>query len=148
MKAVIQRVLSASVEIDNQMVSSIGQGMLVLLGIGIGDEQSDADYIQKKIINLRIFNDDQGKINKSIQEIGGQILLVSQFTLYGDVRKGNRPSFMQAMAPDQSEPFYGQFVLSLKEKFPRVQTGVFGADMKVSLINNGPITILLDSNSK
>lgn len=147
MKAVIQRVTSASVMVDNQMVSEIAQGMLVLLGIGVGDEPSDAEYVIKKLLNLRIFADEQNKMNRSVQDIAGEILLVSQFTLYGDITKGNRPSFIQAMPPDRAEPFYAQFVQTLQNQYPnpKVKTGIFGADMKVNLINDGPVTIIIDT---
>ena len=148
MKAVIQRVSSASVEVDNKMVSQINQGMLVLLGIGLADEQTDSEFVIKKMLNLRIFSDAEDKMNKSIQEIDGEILLVSQFTLYANLKKGNRPSFTDAMPPDRSEPFYGQFVQTLQAQYPHVQTGIFGAYMQVSLINDGPVTIIIDTNAK
>lgn len=148
MKAVIQRVTSASVSINNELVSQIGQGFMVLLGIGLDDTMNDAEYIIKKMLNLRVFSDEQGKMNKSIQDIGGEILLVSQFTLCADVSKGNRPSFVKAMPPDRAELLYGEFIKTLQERFSAVQTGVFGADMKVQLINDGPITIILDSRDK
>ncbi|MEX0940767.1 MAG: D-aminoacyl-tRNA deacylase [Candidatus Babeliales bacterium] len=145
MKVVIQRVQSACVVVDQKEVSSIKQGLMVLVGIGINDTPDDARYIADKLIKLRIFADDQGKINKSVSDIDGEILLVSQFTLYADTSKGNRPSFIYAMAPDLAEPFFSAFVQTVKERYEKVKTGIFGADMKVHLINDGPTTIILET---
>jgi len=145
MRAVIQRVSSACVTVDNKLISKIGQGLLVLLGIHKADTRKERDYIIKKIINLRIFSDDVFAMNKSVSNVSGEILLVSQFTLYGDCRKGNRPSFIDAMPPDQAKYFYDDFMAELRLQYPKVQEGVFGAHMQVELVNNGPVTILLDT---
>lgn len=144
MRAVVQRVSEASVKIKGETVGSIGRGLLVLLGVYTGDEQKDADYIIKKVSGLRIFEDAEGKMNLSTGEIGGELLVVSQFTLYGDARHGNRPSFIEAALPDKAVPLYEYTVEKLREHFT-VATGVFGAEMAVSLVNDGPVTILLDS---
>lgn len=148
MKAVIQRVTSASVTIDSELISQIGQGFMVLLGIGLEDGPNDSEYIIKKMLNLRVFSDEQGKMNKSIQDIAGEILLVSQFTLYADLSKGNRPSFIKAMPPDRSQPLYSEFVQTLQEQYAQVKTGIFGANMQIQLINDGPVTIILDSSNR
>ncbi|MFC1841462.1 D-aminoacyl-tRNA deacylase [Candidatus Dependentiae bacterium] len=145
MRAIIQRVTSASVSVDDTLVSQIGVGLLVLLGIKDDDTQKDQEYIAKKMLNLRIFSDEQGKMNKSIQDISGELLLVSQFTLYGDCRKGNRPSFVKAMPPQKAEVFYNAFVEHVRKIYPRVKEGAFGAYMQVTLVNDGPVTILIDS---
>ncbi len=144
MRAVVQRVLSASVRIDGETVGSIGKGFLILLGVHVNDEIGDADYIIKKISGLRVFNDEAGKMNLSLGNVSGELLVVSQFTLYGDARHGNRPSFIEAALPDKAVPLYEYTVNKLKEQF-KVETGEFGADMKVELVNDGPVTILLDS---
>ena len=144
MRAVIQRVSRASVLIDGETVGAIGKGFLVLLGIHVNDEIADADYIVKKISGLRIFNDEAGKMNLSLGNVSGELLVVSQFTLYGDARHGNRPSFIEAALPDKAVPLYEYTVKKLKEQF-KVETGKFGADMDVELVNDGPVTILLDS---
>ncbi len=146
MKAVIQRVKSASVKIAGETVGEIGQGFLVLLGIENDDTQEDADYIVKKTVGLRVFSDEADKMNLSVSEIDGEILLVSQFTLIADTRKGNRPSFIGAMSPDKSEPFFQSIIADFKAAYPKIETGRFGADMAVSLINDGPVTICLDSH--
>ena len=145
MRAVIQRVSSASVTVDNQFTGQIKKGLLVLLGVGQGDTLADLDYIFQKTIGLRVFEDDQGKMNLSLQDVGGQLLVVSQFTLFGDVRRGKRPSFGDAAQPKQANELYETFVQRAKENDIHVQTGVFQADMQVSLVNDGPVTILLDS---
>jgi len=145
MRAVIQRVKSADVKIEGETVGEIGQGFLVLLGIERGDTQSDADYIIKKTVNLRVFSDEADKMNLSVGDIEGSILLVSQFTLIADTKKGNRPSFIGAMPPGEAEPFFDSIVASFRAAYPRIQTGKFGADMAVTLINDGPVTICLDS---
>jgi len=145
MRALVQRVKSAAVSVDKKVVSEIGDGLLVLLGIKYDDTRKDTDYIMRKIVNLRVFLDEEGKINKSISDISGEILLVSQFTLYGDCSKGNRPSFIEAMPPQKAAVFYQECVQKLKEIYPQVKEGIFGANMQVNLVNDGPITILLES---
>jgi len=144
MRALVQRVKSASVAVDEKMIAKIDQGLLVFLGIKDGDTQIERDYIIKKIINLRIFADEQNAMNKSIVDVGGEILLVSQFTLYADCKKGNRPSFVKAMAPDQAKALYNDFASTLKNQYGKVKEGMFGAYMQVRLQNDGPITILLE----
>lgn len=143
MKLVIQRVLEASVTIEEEVVGSIGAGYLVLVGIGQDDTREEADRLVKKMLALRIFEDEQGKTNLSIQDVGGSLLIISQFTLYADCRKGNRPSFIDAANPELAEPLYEYFIAKCCEVVPRVETGRFGADMKVALINDGPFTICL-----
>lgn len=145
MRMVIQRVLSASVEVDGTKVSEIGQGLLVLVGLGVDDDESSFAYMIKKLLQLRIFADEQDKMNKSVVDIGGEVLLVSQFTLYGDCRKGNRPSFVKAMPPGEAKELYAAFVDACKKAYDatKVYDGVFGADMKVNLVNDGPVTILV-----
>lgn len=145
MRAVIQRVSSASVKVDDQTIGHIESGLLVLLGVGQGDTPADLDYIFQKTIGLRVFEDADGKMNLSLVDVGGQLLVVSQFTLYGDVRKGKRPGFGAAAPPEQANELYQRFVERAKESDIHVQTGVFQADMQVSLVNDGPVTILLDS---
>ena len=144
MRAVVQRVTEANVTINGECAGSIGRGLLVLLGVYTGDETADADYMIKKISGLRIFEDPDGKMNLGLADVGGALLVVSQFTLYGDARHGNRPSFIEAALPDKAVPLYEYVVNRLRERFT-VETGVFGADMAVSLVNDGPVTILLDS---
>lgn len=147
MRAVIQRVTQASVSIEGKTAGSIGRGFLVLLGVHVSDEKVDADYIIKKISGLRIFEDEAGKMNLPLAEVGGELLIVSQFTLYGDARHGNRPSFTEAALPEKAVPLYEYTVTELRKNF-NVATGVFGADMQVSLVNDGPVTILLDSKKQ
>ena len=144
MRAVVQRVRSAAVEICGAAVGKIGIGYLVLLGIEENDTEKDLDYICEKLLGLRVFEDEAGKMNRSILDAGGSILLVSQFTLYGDARKGRRPSFIRAARPEKAVPLYETLIARLREAL-HVETGEFGADMQVSLINDGPVTILLDS---
>lgn len=150
MRAAVQRVKTASVIINNNNYSSINQGLLVLLGISVNDKDPDLDYIIDKIINLRIFTDDNGKMNNDITSIQGEFLIVSQFTLYGDARKGRRPSFIEAEKGEKAENIYNIFIEKLKNQYSseKVKNGKFGAKMEVSLINNGPVTILLDSEKK
>jgi D-tyrosyl-tRNA(Tyr) deacylase len=145
MKAVIQRVKSAEVCVDGRMTGKIGKGLLVLLGVGKGDGERDLSFLTSKIPDLRIFEDDSGKLNLSLKEMNGEMLVVSQFTLYGDCRKGRRPSFTEAEEPAAAKHLYEQFILKLREQGIPVQTGEFQADMEVHLINDGPVTLLLDS---
>jgi len=145
MRALVQRVSEASVSVDNAVVSHIQGGLLVLLGIKSDDTQKDQDYIIKKILNLRIFSDQKNMMNKSVVDVSGEILLVSQFTLYGDCSKGNRPSFAKAMKPEQAKILYDDFARNVKQQYDKVREGVFAAHMQVSLVNDGPVTILIDS---
>lgn len=145
MRAVVQRVSSASVEIEGEMVAAIQKGSLILLGIEQGDTLKDAEYLCDKIINLRIFQDQDGKMNLSVKDISGSILLVSQFTLAGDCRKGRRPNFSNAMHPDGAIPLYEEFIRLLKEAQVTVETGLFGGEMQINLINDGPVTLMLCS---
>lgn len=147
MIAVIQRVTRAEVQIDGVSVGQCGKGFLVLLGVAAGDTREDADAIIKKIPSLRIFCNDEGKMNLSLTDIGGEILAISNFTLLGNCRRGNRPDFMGAEKPEAASEMYDYFVSKLKESIPHVATGVFGADMKVDILNDGPVTIILDSNA-
>lgn len=148
MRAVIQRVAKASVEISNEVVGEIDAGLLVLLGVARGDANTDADYLAEKIVNLRVFDDDDGKMNRSLLETGGAVLVVSQFTLYGDVRRGRRPSYSDAAEPEKANALYQYFVERVRSFGVKVETGVFQAMMKVSLTNDGPVTILLDSRKQ
>lgn len=145
MRAVVQRVKRAEVTVDNAVIGSIGHGIMLLLGIEEDDGEKDLDYMCDKVPNLRIFEDENGKMNKSLTDVGGRLLVVSQFTLLGDARKGRRPSFIQAAAPDKAIPMYEKFISSMKGLNIDTQTGEFGADMQVALVNDGPVTILLDS---
>lgn len=149
MIAVIQRVLNASVDIAGQRFSSIEQGLLILLGIGHDDQQEDIDWLIKKICNLRIFSDHEGKMNLSVKDIDGNLLIVSQFTLFASTKKGNRPSFIEAAPPQKAIPLYESFVKEAGfELGKQVQTGEFGADMQINLRNDGPVTILIDTKNK
>ena len=148
MRAVVQRVERASVTVDGQVVGEIASGLLVLLGVSKSDRESDADYLIDKIIGLRIFEDEQGKMNRSVAEVSGAILMVSQFTLYGDVRRGKRPSFDEAARPEEARRLYEYAVAKIRDGGLRCETGEFQAMMKVSLVNDGPVTILLDSEKK
>ncbi|GHU74666.1 D-aminoacyl-tRNA deacylase [Bacteroidia bacterium] len=149
MRILIQRVKKASVTIDGQIKSSINQGLLVLLGIEEIDNQSDIDFLVKKTVNLRIFNDEAGVMNRSVLDIDGEILCVSQFTLYASTKKGNRPSYIRAAKPEIAIPLYEQFCQSLSLALNKsVQTGTFGADMQVELLNDGPVTIWINSKEK
>lgn len=149
MRAVIQRVNSATVRIDQQVSGSINQGILVLLGIEDADTEEDIAWLSGKIVNLRIFNDDQGIMNLSLKEINGNILLVSQFTLHASTRKGNRPSYIRASKPPVAIPLYEKMIDQLERDFgQKIQTGVFGADMQVELVNDGPVTIIIDTKQK
>ena len=149
MIAVIQRVSSASVEIEQKIKGQIEAGFLILLGIGHEDTIEDINWLSSKIVQLRIFSDEEGKMNRSLQEISGNILLISQFTLHASTKKGNRPSFIDAAKPEIAIPLYEQTIRELEEKLgKKIETGEFGADMKVSLINDGPVTIVIDTKNK
>jgi len=145
MRAVVQRVREAAVEVEGSVVSSIGRGLLVLLGVGRDDGPADVRYVAGKIRDLRVFDDEQGRMNRAVGEVGGAVLVVSQFTLYGDARKGRRPSFDQAAPPDLGRELYEAVAHELAAADLPVRTGVFGAVMQVRLVNDGPLTILLDS---
>jgi D-tyrosyl-tRNA(Tyr) deacylase len=144
MKIVLQRVSSAFVKVNGETVGKIGQGFVVLLGIGEGDNESDCERLAEKIANLRIFRDENDKINLSIKDIDGELLVVSQFTLYADCRKGNRPNFMQAAKPEDAERLYQYFKSICREKVHNVESGNFGASMQVELVNDGPFTVCLE----
>ncbi len=144
MKVLVQRVLEAKVEVDKRIVGSINKGLLLFVGFTHTDTSKEIDYLVNKVINLRIFDDENGVMNRSIIDINGSILSISQFTLYADSSKGNRPSYINAMPGDKSIKLYEEFNTKLKEKNIHIETGIFGADMKVSLINDGPITIMLE----
>ncbi len=146
MKFVIQRVLESEVKSDGKTLGKIGKGFLVLVGISGSDTKEIADRMIKKMIGLRIFEDEQGKTNLSLESVGGELLLISQFTLYANCKKGNRPSFIEAGAPDMASGMYDYIIARCRERVPVVEQGKFGADMKVSLVNDGPFTIVLDSN--
>lgn len=149
MKALIQRVSQASVTINHEKVADIGQGLLVLVGIEDADTQEDIDWLTAKIAQLRIFNDENGVMNQSVQDVKGDIIVVSQFTLHASTKKGNRPSYLKASKPAIAIPLYEAFVLSMEKSIgKKVQTGQFGADMKVSLVNDGPVTIIIDTKNK
>ena len=145
MKFIIQRVISASVEVDKKIVGKIGKGFLVLIGVGKEDNEEIADKMVKKLIGMRIFEDENGKTNLSLNDVSGELLLISQFTLYADCKKGNRPSFINAGSPDEADKLYEYIISECKKEINVVEKGVFGADMKVSLLNDGPFTIILDS---
>lgn len=145
MRAVIQRVTESSVTVDNETIGSIGKGLLVLLGVAKEDTAADADYLADKIVNLRIFQDEDGKMNRSLLETWGEMLVVSQFTLLGNCTKGRRPSFIQAAGPDEANALYEHFAAYVRDRGVVVQTGQFRAMMAVSLINDGPVTLILES---
>lgn len=147
MRAVVQRVTKASVAVEKKEVATIGQGLLVLLGIHVDDTQIECDYLIKKLLHLRIFKDEEGKMNKSIQDVRGEVLLVSQFTLYANTQKGNRPSFIQAMHPEPAEKLFAAIVEKFRIEYSRVQVGIFGAEMQVCLCNDGPVTIIIETKS-
>ena len=149
MKVVLQRVSDAQVEVDNQIVGKINNGLLLLVGIDELDDTTDADWLIKKIIDLRIFSDEEGKMNRSVKDISGEILCISQFTLLADYKKGNRPSYIKAAKPDKAILLFDYFKTEIKKYSElKVESGIFGADMKVSLLNDGPVTIVLDSKTK
>lgn len=148
MKIVVQRVSKANVEVDSKIVGEILEGLMLLIGICENDSEADADWLIHKILNLRIFSDEEGKMNKSIQEISGEILCISQFTLLADYKKGHRPSFIKAAKPEIAIPIFEHFLKQIKLSNLKIESGIFGADMKVSLTNDGPVTIVLDSQTK
>ena len=148
MKAVLQRVSRAKVSVDGEISGAIDQGLLVLLGVGAGDSEADATFLLEKIVNLRIFNDENGKMNLSVIDVSGGLLVVSQFTLYADTRKGRRPSYTGAASPDNANRLYEFFVEAARNYVTRVETGRFQAMMDVDLVNDGPVTIILDSSQQ
>ncbi len=148
MKAVIQRVSEANVKVDGEIVGEISHGLLLLIGIDEEDEKADADWLVQKILNLRIFGDEDGKLNLSVLDISGEILCISQFTLIADYKKGNRPSFIKAAKPDKAIPLFDYFKTEIVQSNLKIESGIFGADMKVSLLNDGPVTIVMDSKTK
>ena len=149
MRVVVQRVSQSNVKVSGEVIGEIKEGLMVLVSFVDEDNDTDLDWMTKKIINLRIFNDDEGKMNRSVQDVGGDILLISQFTLHGSTKKGNRPSFIKAAKPDFAKVMYERFIKVLEQSLGKeIQTGEFGGDMKVSLINDGPTTILIDSKIK
>lgn len=149
MRSVIQRVSNASVKVDGAITGQIRQGLLVLVGIEDADGQEDIEWLSGKIVNLRIFNDEEGVMNKSVKDIEGEILLVSQFTLHAATKKGNRPSYIRASKPEMAVPMYEQFKQQLAADLGKeIQSGIFGADMKVELLNDGPVTIIIDTKNK
>ncbi len=148
MKAVIQRVSEASVKVEGNIVGEINTGFMLLIGIDENDEKTDADWLVQKILNLRIFGDENDKLNLSIKDINGEILCISQFTLIADYKKGNRPSFIKAAKPEKAIPLFEYFKEELSKSNLRIESGIFGADMKVSLTNDGPVTIVMDSLTK
>ena len=149
MRIVLQRVSQAAVTVDNQVTGSIGQGLLVFVGVGQDDEHADIDWLVDKLPRIRIFEDDDGKMNRSLDDIGGEVLAISQFTLHGNLRKGTRPSFNRAASPDKGREFYDQFVQKLSARIGKpVPTGVFGAHMDIEAHNDGPVTLILDTKDK
>ena len=147
MKIIIQRVKKAQVSIEGQVYGQIQQGLLLLVGVGPEDQKEDLDYAVRKLVNMRIFSDTEGKMNLSVKDIQGEILSISQFTLFADTKKGNRPAFTAAAKPDVAEAFYQDFNRELAKEVP-VKTGIFGADMQVELVNDGPVTIILDTKNR
>lgn len=145
MRAVVQRVKFSKVEVDGRVIGSINEGLNVLLGVSKEDSADDIKYLKDKILNLRIFEDEEGKMNKSLIDVSGELLVISQFTLYGDCRRGKRPSFIEALGGEEAKKFYEEFVKECKDVLGNVETGEFGADMKVTIENDGPVTIILDS---
>ncbi|MFL2991427.1 MAG: D-aminoacyl-tRNA deacylase [Cytophagales bacterium] len=149
MRAVIQRVSQSNVKVSGEVIGEIKGGLMVLVSFVDEDNDTDLDWMTKKIVNLRIFNDDEGKMNRSVQDVGGDILLISQFTLHGSTKKGNRPSFIKAAKPDIANVMYEKFIKILEQSLgKKIQTGEFGGDMKVSLVNDGPTTIIIDSKDR
>ena len=148
MKIVVQRVSQASVKVSREIVGEISKGLLLLVGIEENDEKEDAEWLSKKILDLRIFSDEEGKMNCSVKDINGEILCVSQFTLIADYKKGNRPSFIKAAKPEKAVPLFEYFKGLIKSSGLKTESGIFGADMKVCLLNDGPVTIVMDSKTK
>lgn len=149
MRVVVQRVSQSNVKVSGEVIGEIKEGLMVLVSFIDEDNDIDLEWMTKKIVNLRIFNDDEGKMNRSVQDVGGDILLISQFTLHGSTKKGNRPSFIKAAKPDFANVMYMKFIKILEQSLGKgIQTGEFGGDMKVSLINDGPTTIIIDSRNK
>ena len=149
MRVVVQRVIQSNIKVSGEVIGEIKEGLMVLVSFVDDDNDTDLGWMTKKIINLRIFNDDEGKMNRSVQDIGGNILLISQFTLHGSTKKGNRPSFIKAAKPDFANVMYERFIKVLEQSLGKeIQTGEFGGDMKVSLVNDGPTTIIIDSKDK
>tara|TARA_B100000282_G_scaffold17026_1_gene11767 strand:- start:10 stop:462 length:453 start_codon:yes stop_codon:yes gene_type:complete len=149
MRVVVQRVSQSNVKVSGEVIGEIKEGLMVLVSFVDEDNDTDLGWMTKKIINLRIFNDDEGKMNRSVQDVGGDILLISQFTLHGSTKKGNRPSFIKAAKPDFANVMYERFIKVLEQSLGKeIQTGEFGGDMKVSLVNDGPTTIIIDSKDK
>ena len=149
MRVVLQRVSEATVTVNTEIVGSIATGFMILLGIEQADTEEDIDWLCRKIIAMRVFSDEAGRMNKSLEEIAGELLVISQFTLHASIKKGNRPSFLQAARPEQAVPLYEKFIRSLELLTNKpVETGIFGADMKVSLVNDGPVTIVIDSKNR
>ncbi|WP_343687201.1 D-aminoacyl-tRNA deacylase [Chryseobacterium gleum] len=148
MKIVIQRVSEASVKVEGKIVGEIGKGLMLLVGVDENDEKTDADWLVQKVLNLRIFGDEEDKLNLSVKDISGEILCISQFTLIADYKKGNRPSFIKAAKPDKAVPLFDYFKEEISKSGLKTESGIFGADMKVSLINDGPVTIVMDSITK
>lgn len=148
MKAIIQRVKNSSVEVKGEIVGKIEKGLMLLIGVDESDENADADWLAKKILDVRVFSDDEGKMNHSVRDINGEILCISQFTLIADYKKGNRPSYIKAAKPDKAIPLFEYFKDELRKSGLKIESGIFGADMKVSLINDGPVTLVFDSKTK
>ncbi len=148
MKVVLQRVSEANVKVDNEIIGKIDKGLMILIGVDVGDETSDVEWLVKKILDVRVFSDEEGKMNHSVKEINGEILCISQFTLISDYKKGNSPSYIKAAKPDKAIPLFEYFKDELKRSGLKIESGIFGADMRVSLINDGPVTLVFDSKTK
>lgn len=148
MKVVLQRVSESSVKVNNEIVGEIKKGLMLLIGVDENDEKEDSDWLVKKILDVRVFSDEDGKMNHSVKDINGEILCISQFTLISDYKKGNRPSYIKAAKPDKAIPLFEYFKDELKKSGLKIESGIFGADMKVSLINDGPVTLVFDSKTK